>query len=112
MKDYLLLFRGGLDFEKASPEQLQTSMMEWKKWMDNLGAQGKIAGGERLNPKPAAVMQGGKQASDGPFAEGKELVGGYIIIKAGAIEEAMELAADCPIFIYGGSIELREISKM
>jgi len=40
MKDYLFLFRGGLDFTMASPEQLQQALMNWKKWTEELSQKG------------------------------------------------------------------------
>lgn len=112
MKEYILLFRGGLDFSTASPEQLQTSMMKWKTWMDKLGADGRLLGGERLT-KTGAVLSGPqKQLSDGPYAEGKEVVAGYLVIKAGELNEAIEISRECPIYEFNGSTEIQEISKM
>ena len=108
MKDFLLLFRGGLDFETASPEQLQQAMTKWKIWMDTLTQQGKHPGGKRLLQN-GAVLKGAKQITDGPYAESKEIVGGYLGIKANDLEDAIEIAKGCPIFDYGGSTEVREI---
>lgn len=112
MKDYILLFRGGLDFKTASPEQLQTSMLKWKTWMDKLGAEGKLFGGERLTQTGAVLSGKQKQLSDGPYAEGKEVVGGYLVIKANDLQDAIEITKDCPIFEYDGSTEIQEISRM
>ncbi len=103
MKNYILLFRGGLDFATASPEELQTSMMKWKTWMDELGAAGKLKGGERLTQTGAVLAGPEKQLTDGPYAEGKEVVGGYLIVTADDLEHAVELAKGCPIYEFGGS---------
>lgn len=111
MKDYLLLFRNGLDYKAASPELLQQSMMKWKTWMDKLGAAGQLSGGERLE-ETGAVINEHKQLSDGPYAEGKEVVGGYLSVKANDLAGAVEIAKGCPIYEYGGSTEIREIAKM
>jgi len=112
MKDFIFLFRGGLDFATASPEQLQTSMMKWKTWMDELGAAGKLAGGERLTQTGAVISGPQKQLTDGPYSEGKEVVGGFLIIKAADLDEAIELSQGCPIYEVGGSTEIQEIAKM
>jgi hypothetical protein len=112
MKDYILLFRGGLDFETASPEQLQNNMLKWKTWMDKLSAEGKLLGAERLT-KTGAVLSGKqKQLSDGPYAEGKEVVGGYLAIKAKDLQDAIAITRDCPIFENDGITEIQEIVKM
>lgn len=112
MKEYMLLFRGGLNFDTASPEILQSSMMKWRTWMDGLAADGKLIGGDRLVPTGTSIAGKQKQLTDGPFAEGKELVGGYLAIKAESLEQATQIAMDCPIYDYDGSTEIREIFKM
>jgi hypothetical protein len=50
-----------------------------------------------------------KVITDGPFAEGKEVVGGYFIVRAESLNQAAEIAKDCPIFESGGSVEVRSI---
>jgi hypothetical protein len=112
MKEYMLLFRGGLDFTSASPELLQQSMMKWMTWMDGLKADGTYLGGERLTHTGAVLSGPQKQLSDGPYAEGKEVVGGFIAIKANDLPHAIEIAKGCPIFEYDGSTEIQEIAKM
>jgi hypothetical protein len=110
MKDYVLLFRGGLHFQTASPEQLQQAMMKWKTWMDGLAKEGKFQGGQRLTREGAVIKGGKKQVIDGPYAEGKEIVGGYLAIKANDLKEAIEIAKGCPIFDYDGITEVREVA--
>jgi len=112
MKNYILLFRGGLDFATASPEQLQTSMMKWKTWMDALGAAGQLKGGERLTQTGAVLSGPQKQLTDGPYAEGKEVVGGFLIVTANDLQHAIEISQDCPIYEVGGSTEIQEIATM
>ena len=113
MKDYLFLFRGGLDFTKASPEQLQQAMMNWKNWTEELSKKGIYSGGERLKRNDAAVVKGNaKQVIDGPYNESKEIVGGYINIKADNLQQAIEISKGCPIFNFDGNVEIREVAKM
>lgn len=113
MKNYLFLFRGGLDFTKASPEQLQQVMMNWKNWTEELTKKGIYNGGERLTRNDAVVVKGSaKQVIDGPYTESKEIVGGYISITADNLQQAIEISKGCPIFNFDGNVEIREVAKM
>lgn len=112
MKDYLLLFRGGLNIAAAAPEQIQEAMMKWKNWMTELANKGLFNGAERLNRNGAVITGSKKQITDGPYTETKEIVGGYMSIKAENLNEAIELAKGCPIFNYDGIVEVREVIKM
>ena len=112
MSKYLFLFRGGMDMQAASPEQIQANMMKWKTWMDELTAKGKMLAGEPLD-RPGKTLSGkARKITDGPFAEGKELVGGYLLVNAGGMDEAVELSKSCPIFDHEGSVEIRPIMEM
>lgn len=111
MKSYLMLFKGGLDGEQ-SPELWQTHMMDWKNWMDDLGKRGKLSGGQQLQKNGRVMTKENNQIIDRPYAEAKEIVGGYLTVKAESQEEAMQLANDCPIFKYDGSCEVAEIIEM
>lgn len=112
MSKYLFLFRGGMNMQAASPEQLQANMMLWKNWMEDLAKQGKLLGGEPLD-RPGKVLSGkAKKVTDGPFAEGKEVVGGYLMVNAGGLDEAVELSKGCPIFQHDGSVEVRAVQEM
>jgi hypothetical protein len=113
MKEYLVLFRGGLDFSKLSTEQLQQSMGYWQKWVEELVKKGVYGGGERLTRNEAAVVKGSsKQIVSGPYTANDEMVGGYISIKAKDLYEAIEITKGCPIFKFDGNAEIREIAKM
>jgi hypothetical protein len=52
-----------------------------------------------------------KIVTDGPYAEGKEIVGGFFVVLARDINEAVELAKDCPDYEFGGVVEVREVQK-
>lgn len=112
MKDYLLLFRGGLDFTTATPEQMQQAMMKWKAWIDELAWDGRYNGGDRLQRDGAVIKGSKKQIFDGPHTESKEIVGGYISIKAEDKQQAIGIAMGCPIFNWEGTVEVREVAKM
>ena len=109
MKDYLFAFRGGMDFKTATEEETQASRAKWKTWMDSLSQQGKLIGGRRLTDTGKTVKGKKKEVSDGPYAESKEILGGYIVIRAKDLAEALEISKGCPILDYDGSLELREL---
>jgi len=115
MKDYLLLFRGG-DARRADaqkdPAQWQAHRMKWKSWMESLGKEGKFVGGLPLATDGVVINGSQKSVTDGPFTEGKEIVGGYLIIKAGDRDEAVNLSKDCPVLEHEGSVEIRELLSM
>jgi hypothetical protein len=58
------------------------------------------------------VVQRGKTVTDGPFAEAKDLVGGYTLVEAKDIAHAAELAQGCPILERGGVVEVRAVMQM
>lgn len=115
MKEFLFLFRGGdagRMNQQQSPEQWQQHMMKWKTWMDSLTQQGKFSGGQPLNKEGNVITGSRKKVTDGPFVEGKEIVGGYLLVKANDLKEATEMAKDCPIFEHDGIVEVREIQEL
>lgn len=115
MKEYLLLFRGGeaaRTREQQSPEAWQKHMAKWMQWMQSLAEQGKFGGAQPLTADGKVLSGGGNTLTDGPYAEGKEIIGGYLICKVNNYEEATEIAKGCPIFEYDGIVEIREISSM
>ena len=115
MQEYLYLFRGG-DARRAqqSPEAMQEHMGKWTEWMNGLGVSGHLIGGQPLQAEGKLVSGNGRAelVTDGPYAEGKEIVGGYLLIKAENIEEATELSKGCPIFEHNGTVEVRPIQSM
>ncbi len=113
MKEYLLLFRGGNERLNFSPNDMQEHMQRWAQWMSELGKQGKFAGAQPL-VKTGRVVRGAKKiVSDGPFMEGKEMLGGYLVCKVDNYDEALDIAKDCPILEFeDGAVEVREIGEM
>jgi hypothetical protein len=111
MAAYLLLFRGGEhDAAQQSTEKWQANMEKWMEWMSSLNGQGKFAGAQPLKSTGKVIKGTSKQVTDGPFIEGKEIVGGYLICKAASYEEAVEISKGCPILAHdNGIVEIREI---
>lgn len=113
MKEFLFIFRGCDNPEAYDSAQImQESMLKWKAWIDAIAAQGKYIAGQPLQPEGKVVNGKRMKITDGPFAEGKELVGGYILIKAEDLDDAVEISKGCPGFEFDGSVEVREILAM
>jgi len=112
MADFIYLFRGGAPDPSLSPEAMQQHMAKWGAWIGDLSKAGKFKAGDPLTPEGAVLSGVDKSLRDGPFAEAKDVVGGYLIVTAKDQSEAIELARGCPIFAEGGSLEVREIRSM
>ena len=110
MADFIYLFRGGLT--QASPEERQKHLHKWRGWMEELGKKGQFKGGEPLDRTGQVLSGKQKVVTDGPYAEAKDVVGGYFVIAAESLADATELAKGCPIFEHGGSVEVRPVMKM
>jgi hypothetical protein len=112
MNEFMMIFRHtpNPDF-KMTPEQMQDEIKKWQDWMGGIAAQGKFASTNRLGSNGKTLLHN-KTITDGPYAEVKEIIGGYVIVKANDMSEAMKLAEDCPILAVGGSVEVRDIIPM
>ena len=88
-------------------------MQQWIKWMGELSAQGKLVGAQPLDQGGKTVTGNKKVVTDGPFIEGKEMVGGYLICKAKNYDEAVEVSKGCPVLQFeDGIVEIREIQEL
>ena len=96
---------------KPSPEQMQASIKQWQDWIGGIAAQGKFISTNRLGFE-GKTLKPNNVITDGPYAEVKEMVGGYIIVKANDIDEAIKLAEGCPILNINGHVEVRNILKI
>jgi len=109
--EYLLLFRGAGWEKSLSPAELQTLMTQWVSWYDGLQQQGRVKGANPLFPEGKVVSgKKGKVVSDGPFAESKEAIGGYFLIQATSMDEAIEIARGWPILEVGCTVEVRPVA--
>jgi hypothetical protein len=108
MSEFTYLFRGRLT--SGSPEDMQQHFRAWLVWFKELDATGHLK--ERGHPleKNGRVVIGKQRiVHDGPFAEAKDVVGGYIVVEASDLTHAVELSKGCPILDVGGSVEVRPI---
>lgn len=111
MKDFMLIFMNAERNPDASPEDMQANMQQWFNWIDDLKAKGLYVSGEALHPAGKTVKGPEGIVTDGPFAETKELVGGYFIIKAADIDAAAEISKACPDLPAGSTVQVREVVK-
>jgi hypothetical protein len=111
MSEFVFLYRGG---ERAdSPEQSEREMQKWVAWMKELGEKGHLKlRGQPLDRTGKVVRGKQKVVTDGPYAESKDLVGGYTLVEAKDLSHAAELSKGCPIFESGGLVEVRPVMEM
>lgn len=112
VSDYLLLFRNSEWYRQLSPEQIQQVMTEWMSWYDGLVADGRGLGGQSLEQGGHVLRGAQRQITDGPYAEAKESIAGYIMIRvAGGVDEALEIARRCPGLPFGTTVEVRGLME-
>ncbi len=111
MNEFILLFRRDWETKEnqLSPEQMQASIKPWQDWLGGIAAQNKlVSSGNRLHTE-GKVIRANQVVTNGPYAEIKESLGGFVIIKAADFDEAVEMAKDCPILSapWNGNVEVR-----
>ncbi|MCB0717824.1 MAG: hypothetical protein KDD65_05235 [Bacteroidetes bacterium] len=109
MKDFMLIFKG-TDYSGLglSPDEIQAKMGKWFVWVEKLQQQDRYVSGEALEAVGKTVKSA-DTVIDGPFAETKEVVGGYFVVKAEDIDDAASLCVDFPDFDLGSWVEVREV---
>ena len=96
-----------------SPEEIQNVMSRWIAWFDRLTEQGKARAGQPLTDKGKVISgKKGQTVFDGPFAESKETIAGYILLQVDNLDEAVEIAKECPGLDYGISVEVRLVDHL
>lgn len=109
--EYLLLFRS-LDWHHGlSPEEIQKIMIDWVAWSDGLVADGRSKARRSLSGGGKIISGKDRKVSDGPFAEAKEAVAGYFLLEVSGLEEAIEIARQCPTVPFGATVEVRQLPE-
>jgi hypothetical protein len=111
MSTYMLVFHEKpASNDEISAEEIQAIIEKYKAWCDGLRDRKVLIGGEKLVDGGRVMRreQGQVRVTDGPFAESKEVIAGYVAIKADSYEKAVELSRDCPHLEFG-TIEIREV---
>jgi len=111
---YLLLIYGEEANTPQTQEEIDASMAEWGAYTEAVRAAGIYLAGEALQPSQTAttvrVKEGERIVTDGPFAETREVLGGYYLIDVPDLDGALDWAAKCPGAKYG-SMEVRPIME-
>ena len=113
MTKFLFVYRNSSDAAGAMPpEEMQQVLQKWNAWItEGLRRGWMLDPGDGLK-KEGRVVNAKKVISDGPFIEIKEIVGGFSIVQADTLDAAAELAKGCPIFLRGGSVEVRPLQGL
>ncbi len=112
MSEFMMIFRHtpSADYQ-PSPEEMEASLKQWQDWIGSIAAQGKFVSTNQLGFNGKTIKPG-NIITDGPYAEVKEIVGGYMIVKADSLDEAIEFGKGCPILAIGGHVEVRDIMAL
>jgi len=112
MDEYALIMRHEDGTKVASPEQLEIWMKQTMDWIGGIAAQNKFVSGTGLPFADAKVVGYNNVVTNGPFGEIKETIGGFIVVKAISVDEAVEFAKGCPVLQGdGNTVEVRKIAK-
>jgi len=116
MSQFVFLFRSDAEGQReamGTPERAQKSLEKWMAWIRDLEAKGHLKDpGQPLEPGGQLVRGNPRVVTDGPYAEAKDMVIGFIVIEARDLAQAVELAAGCPIVEGGGAVEVRPVMDM
>jgi len=116
MSEFILLYRRSVeasDKAMGTPQKAQQSMMKWRAWMKELTDKNLLKNvGQPLENTGKVVTGQKKIVTDGPYAETKDIIGGFSIVEADNLSQASEIAAGCPIFEFGGCVEVRPVMKL
>lgn len=110
LPEYLLLLRGTQLDQRLSMQDMQEAMGKFTEWVSSLSLAGKLKGAQPLGHE-GKIVGGARErtVSDGPFAESKEAVGGYLLLTVRDMEEAISIARECPLIDWGSSVEVRPV---
>jgi len=106
---YMLIFRGNDWHKGLSPEEMQEISSQWMAWFKRLCEEGRAVAGNPLEPTGKIVSGANAKVVDGPFAESKEAIGGYFLLKVNSMDEAVAIAKQCPGLPYGAKVEVRPV---
>jgi hypothetical protein len=112
VKYLCLIYASEIDWANMPKEQMESTNKEYFNFTNDIKKSGQYIGGDALQPTSTAttvrVRQGKISTTDGPFAETKEQLGGYYLINAKDLNEAIQIAARIPS-ARDGSIEVRPV---
>ncbi len=114
MENYLILLHGRDKYDTLSPEEIQATLARYRAWGTKLREAGRILGSNKLEDRTGRVLRGAggnMRITDGPYAETKDVLGGYFLVTAASYEDAVDLVRECPHLDFG-AIEIRKIQQL
>jgi len=110
---YLLLLHSNEWWKDLERQELEKYVAQSSAWLEQLMASGKVKGGQAL-ARSGVIVSGksGRNVTDGPFAESKEVVGGYLLLNVETLDEAIAIAKTTPGLEHGRSIEVRPLTNV
>jgi len=112
MDEFMLIFRHQDGSKVASPEQIQEWMKATMDWIGGIASKNKYVLGNGLPFDDARVVHHDKMVTNGPFGDIKETIGGYIIVRAESVDEAVEFAKGSPVLQgEGNTVEVRRVAR-
>lgn|ERR1041384_1594065 len=113
MSDFVFLLRSSeADFQEAmgTPQRAQKSLEAWLTWITELENAGHLKSPGLPLERSGRLVRGKElEVTDGPFAEAKDMVLGFIVVSARDLEHAVTIAKGCPIARGGGAVEIRPV---
>ena len=100
---------------RGNPEDFARVTREYVDWADRMRAEGHLKAGSKLTEDAGKILRaqdGRPTTTDGPYAESREIVGGYFLLDAGSYAEACHIAESCPHLKYGSYIEVRQVEAL
>jgi hypothetical protein len=114
MAKFLILARGAAMAPDRSPAEMQRIIQKYRDWSEAVGRSGRLLAAEKLRAQEGRVVrshEGRPVVTDGPYAESKELVGGFWLLEAGAYDDVLSLLREHPHLDGGGALEIRQIEE-
>ena len=115
MNYLLLIYADESERESSSPADAQAMHEAYRKFTEDIAASGVLRAGDALEPVAMATtvrVRGGEAVvTDGPFAETREQLGGYYVIEAKDLDEAIGIAERIPPARFG-TIEIRPVMEI
>lgn len=110
MKEFMMIFRHEQNehAEKPSEEQIQAEIIQWQNWIRGIAESGNYSSTNRLEQE-GKTLKSKDVVSDGPYAEAKEMIGGYLIVKANSLDTAVDMAKSCPGLLNSANVEVRPV---
>ena len=116
MSEFIMLYRRTPEIRRemlGSPEKAQQTMKKWRAWFEEMTKKGQLKNPGQPLDEAGKVVGGKKKAvTDGPYKESKDVIGGYSVIEAPDLDQAVQIASGCPLVEFGGSVEVRPVMEL